>query len=195
MLTRRQDISGNASLDDAARLGPCGRHSGQARDATPPPRDHRLVSRRGVRQFQARACGAVLAVAAARRYTPAGNRPTRCPSGGIGRRSGLRQCNLSPRGEILEVEPVKLGEDPEPRARVHAEPSPGSRRGRCREQTAGTYGRKATVKACSRPRTSRSFRAGGESRSGTKIRRLNSVSVRLRPRAPLLCRAARMIRE
>src|ERR1700722_659323 len=40
----------------------------------------------------------------------------RCPSGGIGRRSGLRQNNLSPRGEIPGVKPVKLGEGPEARA-------------------------------------------------------------------------------
>jgi hypothetical protein len=37
----------------------------------------------------------------------------RSPSGGIGRRSGLRQNNLSPRGEIHEVKPVKVGEGPE----------------------------------------------------------------------------------
>ena len=43
--------------------------------------------------------------------------------------------------------------------------------GRCREQTAGTYGRKAMVKACSRLRTLPS--GGGESRSRKKIRRLN----------------------
>ena len=36
-----------------------------------------------------------------------------CPSGGIGRRSGLRPDNLSPRGEIREVKPVKLGRGPE----------------------------------------------------------------------------------
>ena len=64
-------------------------------------------------------------------------------------------AKLSPRGEIFEVKPVKLGEGPEQRARADTEPSPGqATRGRCREQTAGTYGRKAMVKACSRPRTS-----------------------------------------
>jgi len=39
-----------------------------------------------------------------------------CPSGGTGRRSGLRE-NLSPRGEIRGVTPVKFGEGPEQRSR------------------------------------------------------------------------------
>ena len=56
---------------------------------------------------------------------------------------------------------------------TRSEPTPSQAplksRGRCREQTAGTYGRKAMVKACSRPRTAP--RAGGESRSGKKIPR------------------------
>ncbi len=47
--------------------------------------------------------------------------------------------------------------------------------GRCREQTAGTYGkavtRSAMVKACSRPRTPCPVQDGGESRSGKKILR------------------------
>ena len=48
--------------------------------------------------------------------------------------------NLSPRGEIPEVQPVKLGEGPEALVtRADAEPSPRKREGRCREQTAGTY--------------------------------------------------------
>ena len=94
-----------------------------------------------------------------------------CPSGGIGRRRGLR-TNLSPPGETPEVKPVKLGEGPGPQVRANAEPSPRIERskGRCREQTAGTYGRKAMVKACSRPRTPCS-QDGGESRSGKKILR------------------------
>jgi hypothetical protein len=63
----------------------------------------------------------------------------RSPSGGIGRRSGLRPNNLSPRGEIHEVKPVKVGEGPGQLAvRANAEPSPGENPGRCREQTAGT---------------------------------------------------------
>jgi hypothetical protein len=36
-----------------------------------------------------------------------------CPSGGIGRRSGLRPFQLSPRGEIPRVKPVKVGRGPE----------------------------------------------------------------------------------
>jgi len=36
-----------------------------------------------------------------------------CPSGGIGRRSGLRPSKLSPRGEIPRVKPVKVGGGPE----------------------------------------------------------------------------------
>jgi len=36
-----------------------------------------------------------------------------CPSGGIGRRSGLRPSQLSPRGEIPWVKPVKVGRGPE----------------------------------------------------------------------------------
>ena len=39
------------------------------------------------------------------------------------------------------MKPVKLGEGPKVRRRqADAEPSPGKRQGRCREQTAGTYG-------------------------------------------------------
>src|SRR3546814_11315678 len=37
-----------------------------------------------------------------------------------------------------------------------------ARLGRCREQTAGTYGRKTMVKACSRPRTSYMLAANAE---------------------------------
>jgi hypothetical protein len=50
--------------------------------------------------------------------------------------------NLSPRREIRGVKPVKLGEGPEAlAARADAEPSPvRGAQGRCREQTAGTYG-------------------------------------------------------
>jgi hypothetical protein len=47
---------------------------------------------------------------------------------------------LSPRGEIRAVKPVKLGEGPVLCARADAEPSLRKREGRCREQTAGTYG-------------------------------------------------------
>ena len=56
---------------------------------------------------------------------------TRCPSGGIGRRSGLRPCELSPRGEIPGVKPVKLGEGPEQSRlpRANTEPSPDARCG------------------------------------------------------------------
>ena len=103
--------------------------------------------------------------------------PARCPSGEIGRHKGL-EINLSPLGETREVTPVKFGERPGcahvVRARANAEPSRGSTRvcGRCREQTAGTYGREARVKACSRPRTAALVAAGGESRSGKKIPRL-----------------------
>ena len=53
-------------------------------------------------------------IAAPRAPDGAGGASTRCPSGGIGRRSGLRQNNLSPRGEIHEVKPVKVGEGPGP---------------------------------------------------------------------------------
>ena len=59
---------------------------------------------------------------------------------------------LSPRGEIREMKPVKFGERPGRDVRANAEPSPVAK-GRCREQTAGTYSREAMVKACSRPRT------------------------------------------
>jgi hypothetical protein len=55
--------------------------------------------------------------------------------------------------------------------RANAEPSPGENQGRCREQTAGTYGHKAMVKACSRLRTRTIRVRGGESRSSKKIRR------------------------
>ena len=80
--------------------------------------------------------------------------------------------NLSLRGETPEVKPVKVGERPGCSCtRANAEPSPSCRLGRCREQTAGTYGRKAMVKACSRPRTPCVEQGGGESRSGKKIPR------------------------
>ena len=80
--------------------------------------------------------------------------------------------NLSLRGETPEVKPVKLGERPGCFGnRANAEPSPSNSLGRCREQTAGTYGRKAMVKACSRPRTPCIEQDGGESRSGKKIPR------------------------
>jgi len=80
--------------------------------------------------------------------------------------------NLSLRGETPEVKPVKVGERPGCFCiRANAEPSPSYSLGRCREQTAGTYGRKAMVKACSRPRTPCVEQGGGESRSGKKIPR------------------------
>jgi hypothetical protein len=63
---------------------------------------------------------------------------------------------LSPPGETSEVKPVKFGESPgcckHPSQR-RAKPRSERFDGRCREQTAGTYGRKTMVKACSRPRT------------------------------------------
>ncbi len=103
--------------------------------------------------------------------------PARCPSGEIGRHKGL-ESNLSPSGETWEVTPVKFGESPgcactlaRPSQR-RAKPHACRAGGRCREQTAGTYGRKARVKACSRPRTAAYAAAGGESRSGKKIPRL-----------------------
>jgi len=66
--------------------------------------------------------------------------------------------------------PVKLGEGPGLRSELT--PSQALEfQGRCREQTAGTYGHQAMVKACSRLRTS--WLGGGESRSSKKIRRLN----------------------
>jgi hypothetical protein len=72
------------------------------------------------------------------------------------------------------VKPVKLGEGPEAlSARADAEPSPARLApGRCREQTAGTYGRHGHgegVLQTTNPVTH--VRRGGESRSGTKIRR------------------------
>ena len=80
--------------------------------------------------------------------------------------------NLSLRGETPEVKPVKFGESPGCfGSRANAEPSPSNSLGRCREQTAGTYGREAMVKACSRPRTPCVEQGGGESRSGKKIPR------------------------
>ncbi len=90
--------------------------------------------------------------------------------------------------ETFEVKPVKLGEGPERLVRANAEPSP-SMKGRCREQTAGTYG------AISKLRygegvlqtTNNALRIGGESRSGKKIPRLEpAVPVRFRSRAPFL---------
>ncbi len=70
-----------------------------------------------------------------------------------------------------------------PRIRVNAEPSPTPRLGRCREQTAGTYGRKAMVKACSRPRTANALAAKAE--VVRKSLDLAVVPVRFRPRAPI----------
>jgi len=49
---------------------------------------------------------------------------------------------LSLARETVQVNPVKVGERPGASTlRANAEPSPGPRRGRCREQTAGTYSR------------------------------------------------------
>ena len=71
--------------------------------------------------------------------------------------------NLSLRGETPGVKPVKIGESPGCFCtRANAEPSPSNSLGRCREQTAGTYGRKAMVKACSRPRTAHALAAKAE---------------------------------
>ena len=49
-------------------------------------------------------------------------------------------------GEIPEVKPVKLGEGPERQGALELTPSqaPVTCRGRCREQTAGTYGSSGT---------------------------------------------------
>src|SRR5690606_38204488 len=56
--------------------------------------------------------------------------------------------NLSLRGETPGVNPVKVGERPGCCGiRANAEPSPAHGPGRCREQTAGTFGCKAMVKA------------------------------------------------
>src|SRR5205814_2836475 len=51
------------------------------------------------------------------------------------------------------------------------------------DPTAGTYRRKTTVKACSRPRTLHCATAA-KAEVGRKSAALKSVSVRLRPRAP-----------
>ena len=88
---------------------------------------------------------------------------------------------VSPHGETHEVTPVKFGERPgHVFVRANAEPSPWIK-GRCREQTAGTYGRKTTVKACSRPRT-RQGAAKAEVVRKSPDRKV--VPVRVRPRAP-----------
>jgi len=51
-----------------------------------------------------------------------------CPSGGIGRRSGLR-LNLSPSGETLKVTPVKVGEGPGRKSELTPSQAPGSGEG------------------------------------------------------------------
>ena len=78
----------------------------------------------------------------------------RSPSGGIGRHKGLEQFEPSD-GNVRSVARQSRRKPWMP-AEV-SEPTPSqaqtARLGRCREQTAGTYGHKAMVKACSRPRT------------------------------------------
>ncbi|SPA50292.1 protein of unknown function [Cupriavidus taiwanensis] len=60
--------------------------------------------------------------------------------------------------------------------RANAEPSPSAWLGRCREQTAGTYGRKAMVKACSSPRTAPALAAKAEvGRKSLAARRAGSI--------------------
>ena len=87
---------------------------------------------------------------------------------------------MSPPGETLKVKPVKLGRGPGRKSELMPSQAPEFR-GRCREQTAGTYGRKTTVKACSRLRTSHRATAA-KAAVGRKSTTLKSVSVRLRPR-------------
>ena len=86
-----------------------------------------------------------------------------CPSGGIGRHKGLEQ--FEPSGGNARSEARQSRRKPwmlwHPSQR-RAKPKPALRLGRCREQTAGTYGCKAMVKACSRPRTAHVLAAKAE---------------------------------
>ncbi len=91
--------------------------------------------------------------------------------------------NLSLRAETPEVKPVKVGEGPGRKCELMPSQAQFRQLGRCREQTAGTYGRKAMVKACSRPRT-----AHVRWRRKPKWEENPSpqgVPVRFRPRAPI----------
>ena len=92
--------------------------------------------------------------------------------------------NLSLRGETPEVKPVKVGESP---GCIASEPTPSQAQapslGRCREQTAGTYGRKAMVKACSSSRTAHvRWRRKPQWEENPSPQ---GVPVRFRPRAPI----------
>jgi hypothetical protein len=107
-----------------------------------------------------------------------------CPSGGIGRRSGLRPPQLSPRREIPGVKPVKVGEGPEA-ARFELMPSqapetPGEGvESRRRAPKAPGYGE--GVLQPTNPRAP--ARGAAKAAAGRKSAALKSVSVRLRPRA------------
>jgi hypothetical protein len=80
--------------------------------------------------------------------------------------------------------PVKLGEGPGQQSELTPSQAPKDR-GRCREQTAGTYGGKTRVKACSRLRTP-DRAAAAKAEVGRKSVALTGMSVRLRSRAPSL---------
>jgi hypothetical protein len=105
-----------------------------------------------------------------------------CPSGEIGRHKGLKQ--FEPSGGNVRSEARQSRRKPwmfrRPSQR-RAKPR-HQRQGRCREQTAGTYGRRAMVKACSRPRTAHALAAKAE--VVRKSLDFAVVPVRFRPRAP-----------
>ncbi|SOY82332.1 hypothetical protein CBM2617_A180017 [Cupriavidus taiwanensis] len=106
---------------------------------------------------------------------PAGNRQRSRPSGEIGRHKGLEQ--FEPSGGNARSDARQIRRTPWMHGiRANAEPSPSAWLGRCREQTAGTYGREAMVKACSSPRTASALAAKAEAgRKSLAARRAGSI--------------------
>jgi len=111
-----------------------------------------------------------------------------CPSGEIGRHKGLKQFEPSSGNARSDARQIRR-KPSMPRIGANAEPSPATM-GRCREQTAGTYGRKAMVKACSRPRTAHALAAKVEVvRKSLAARRAGSIPASgTNQRPPLLRR-------
>ncbi len=96
------------------------------------------------------------------------------PSGGTGRHKGLEAIE-PPRGNARSGS-RQIRRTPWRMLRANAEPSPKPASGRCREQTAGTYSRRARVKACSRPRTpSRAAAKAEVARKSLAARRAGSI--------------------